>query len=550
MATCGRGVATLLLMAGWSATAAAGTYVDRLEDGTVLLKLGPAYGNTVIETTADELGPVLGGTTPPYSSTTVRVLTHDEGPQGPISGPIAAFKPVWEELTGGTLEVDLVPISELYAQLMLDLGRGQRDYDAAIVAAHFYGDLVAGDYLAPADPLQASGLFPRWSYDDMPPALRNLYGWNGVGYGVLNDADGQVLYYRRDVLNDPVHQAAFKEAVGYDLPVPPQTWQQLLDVARFFAGKNWDSHDSRPDSGIVLHLKQGEQGFYHFQSLSASFAVAPGPTLDRYHNVYWFDPQDMKPLINEPGHVAALELLQQLAATGPADQIGWRLPQAWDYFLRGKAVFMFSFGDLGALCQDERRSLVKGNCAVAMLPGSSRYWDRETGAWVEPAEPNRVGNTTGGSWHGVVLKRSSDQEATFSFLSLMAIRPVTMWAVQTGWTGINPGFRYQMLPPDGEARLADWIKAGWNRADVEDYLQAFQATFNAPTMLPHLRIRGTAEYWAALDAELAAALGGRKTAQQALDATAAAWEGITDRLGREQQRDAQQQAIGYGPGRS
>ena len=550
MATSGLGVATLLLVAGWSWTAAAGAYVDRLEDGTVLLKLGPAYGDTVIETSATELGPLLGGATPPYAGATVRLLTHDEGPRGPISGPIAALKPVWEELTGGTLEVDLVPIGDLYAQLMLDLGRGGRDYDAAIVAAHFYGDLIAGDYLAPVDGLQASGNFPRWSYDEMPPALRNLYGWNGVGYGVLNDADGQVLYYRRDVLNDPVQQAAFKEALGYDLPVPPQTWQQLLDVARFFAGKNWDSHDRQPDSGIVLHLKPGEQGFYHFQSLSASFAVSPGPTTDRNHNVYWFDPHDMKPLINEPGHVAALELLQQLAATGPADQIGWRLPQAWDYFLRGKAVFMFSFGDLGALCQDESRSLVKGNCAVAMLPGSNHYWDRENGAWVEPAQPNRVGNTSGGSWHGVVLKRSPDQEAAYSFLSLMALRPVSMWAVETGWTGINPGFRYQMLPPTGESRLADWIKAGWSRADVEDYLQAYQATFTAPTMLPHLRIRGTAEYWAALDAELAAALGGRKTAKQALDATAAAWDGITDRLGREQQRDAHQQAIGYAPGRS
>jgi multiple sugar transport system substrate-binding protein len=544
------GLAAAVLVASWSWGAAAGPHVERLGDGTVLLKLGPAYEDAVIETSVDELGPLLGGDTPPYIGTTVRLLTHDEGPHGPISGPIEALRPVWEELTGGKLEVTLVPISDLYAQLMLDLGHSQEGYDAAVVAAHFYGDLVPGGHLARVDPLMASGRFPRWTYDDMPPALRKLYSWDGVGYGVLNDADGQVLYYRRDVLGDPVHQAAFKEVAGYNLPVPPQTWQQVLDIARFFAGKNWDAHDAQPDSGMVLHLKPGEQGFYHFQSLSASFAVAPGAATDRYHNVYWFDPHDMKPLINEPGHVAALELLQQLAATGPADQIGWRLPQAWEYFLRGKSVLMFSWGDLGALCQDAAHSRVKGNCAVAMLPGSTRYWDRESNQWVEPAEPNRVGNTTGGSWHGVMLNRSANQEAAYSFLSLMAIRPVSMWAVQHGWTGINPGFRYQMLPPTGEARLADYIKAGWNRADVEDYLAAFQATFTAPTMLPHLRIPGTADYWAALDSELAAAMGGRQTAKQALDATAAAWDAITDRLGREQQRDAHQKAIGYQPGPS
>ena len=211
---------------------------------------------------------------------------------------------------------------------------------------------------------------------------------------------------------------------------------------------------------------------------------------------------------------------------------------------------MFTWGDLGALCQDETRSLVKGNCATAPLPGSARFWDREHGVWVEPGEPNRVGNTTGGSWHGVLLAGGQNSEAAYSFLALMAIKPFSLWAVQHGWTGINPGFGFQMLQPQGEARLADYLKAGWDRADLEDYLAAFQQTFTAPTMLPYLRIRGTQAYWSALDTQLAAALGGRKTAQAALDATAAAWNQITDQLGRSQQLQEHQQAITYQPGKS
>jgi hypothetical protein len=142
----------------------------------------------------------------------VRLLTQDEGTHGPISGPIEALRPVWEELTGAKLELGLVPVSELYATMALALARGGDRYDAAVVAAYFYGDLVAGKYLASIDPLMASVKFPRWSYDSMPPALRQLYGWTGVDYGVLNDADGQIFYYRRDVLNDPANQAAFNLA--------------------------------------------------------------------------------------------------------------------------------------------------------------------------------------------------------------------------------------------------------------------------------------------------------------------------------------------------
>ena len=105
----------LLLGSAWTTGLMAGQYVDQLDDGTVLLKLGPAYGNAVIETSRDELGPLLGGGGAPYAGTTVRLLTHDEGPNGPISGPIEALRPVWEELTGGRLELGLVPIGSSFA---------------------------------------------------------------------------------------------------------------------------------------------------------------------------------------------------------------------------------------------------------------------------------------------------------------------------------------------------------------------------------------------------------------------------------------------------
>ncbi len=530
---------------GAASAGVAGQYVDWLDDGTVLLKLGPQYGNAVLETSRAELGTDFGPDQKPFDGVTVTLLTQNEGPQGAISGPIEALRPVWEELTGGKLELALVPVTDLYAATMLDLEQGTGRYDAMVVGAFFYGDLVAGNYIVPVDPFMASGKYPRWSYDSMPPALRTLYHWGDVGYGVLNDADGQILYYRRDILNDPKWQTAFQKATGHAMAVPPKTWQQLLEISQFFAGKDWDHHDSQADEGTVLHLKIGEQGHYHFQSLSASFAITPGDKVDRYHNVYWFDPTDMRPLINSPGHVAALEFLQQLNDTGPVEQIGWRLPQAWEYFLRGKAVFMYTWGDLGALCQDETRSNVKGNCAATVLPSSDKYWDMEKKAWVETALPRFVGNTVGGSWHGVVSALSKHQDAAYSFLALMATKPVSLWNGENGWTGVDPGFYYQFPKPEGSARIADYVKAGWNTADVTDYLNAFYRNYTAPTMLTYLRIRGTQEYWSELDSEVGAVLGARKSAKAALDDTAAAWEAITDRLGRDEQLKAYRAAIGY-----
>jgi multiple sugar transport system substrate-binding protein len=378
----------------------------------------------------------------------------------------------------------------------------------------------------------------------MPASLQNIYTWDGVGYGVLNDADGQILYYRRDLLNDPEHQQAFEAQFGYAMPVPPNTLQQLKDIAQYFDGKPL-GENGEPISGVVLHLKVREQGLYHFTTLATSFAMTPGPELTRTNNVYWFDPVDMTPLINSPGHVAALEYLKELAQYGPAAQVSWSLGEAWDYFLRGNAVFNFSYGDVAPLAQDETRSSIKGKIGSAILPASDTYWDMAQQKFITTEEVRKVGNVTGGSWHGVVSALGDAPDAAYSFLALMAMKPMSKWLATYGWNGVDPGYDYQFLEPVGEAKLEDYLQAGWNEQDVTEYLQAYHENFNAPTMLPYLRLTGTQEYYDVLDSNLSAAMSGAKSAKEALDDTAAAWERITDRLGRDEQFQAYQAAIGW-----
>jgi multiple sugar transport system substrate-binding protein len=537
------------LCLGFAASAAMAQdtpHVKWHSDGTVDLITDPDYGVT-IHTSQAELGTEFGPGKQPFKGTTISVTVNSGGPKGGISGPLYEYRPIWEELSGGKVNIVELPFAEHYTKMMLDLRNGTGTYDAFMVGAFWYGDIIVPGYALPVDDMNKSGKYPKWSYDDMPTSLRNLYTWEGTGYGVMNDADGQVLYYRRDALTDPKWQAEFKKQFNYDLPVPPKTWQQVLDISNFFNGKNWDSTDADPDSGMVLHLKVGEQGHYHFQSLSASFAITPGDKLDRYHNVYWFDPTDMTPLINSPGHVKALEFLQQLQKTGPAAEVGWSLGEAWDYFLRGKSVFVFSWGDVGGLCEDPVRSKIKGKCASAMLPSSTEYWDMEKKQFVHTDNPQPVGNTTGGSWHGVISAFSKNPEATYSFLSLMAIKPILKIDATIGWDGVDPGYKFQMLKPEGDATLEDYTSAGWDPQDVKDYLQAYYQTFNAKTMLPYLRITGTFEYWDILDKNLSAVMSGQMTAKEALDKTAESWQQVTDRLGRDKQLKAYQEAIGYKP---
>src|SRR4051812_25336922 len=89
----------LMVLAGWALVSAAqaGEHVDWFDDGTVLLKLGPAYGGAVIETSRDQLGSLFSGPDArPFAGATVHVLSQDNGPHGAISGPLTAFAPIFE----------------------------------------------------------------------------------------------------------------------------------------------------------------------------------------------------------------------------------------------------------------------------------------------------------------------------------------------------------------------------------------------------------------------------------------------------------------------
>ena len=190
-------------LALFAVSASAGQYVDWKDDGSVILKLGEAYNNAQIQTSREELGSAFGPDKQPFKDVTITVTVNGAGPKGGISGPLYQFRPIWEELSGGKVNIVELPFAEHYTKMMLDLRNGTGQYDAFMVGAFWYGDIVPAGYGYGIDDLMKSGKYPQWSYDDFPPSLKALYTWGGVGYGIRNDADGQVLYYRSDVLADP-----------------------------------------------------------------------------------------------------------------------------------------------------------------------------------------------------------------------------------------------------------------------------------------------------------------------------------------------------------
>jgi len=468
----------------------------------------------------------------PFAGQHVTVLMVKEA----NAGTLGELKPEFEAATGATLDLVQVTHQELFPNFMSDLTNGVGKYDAAYAGAWWLGELVAGHYLVACDKYYNDPRFPKWDIDQVLPAPRNLLSYAGRKYMVGNDHDGQVMYYRRDLLTDAQHRDAFAKAYGYPLGVPT-TWAQFRDVAEYFNGKDLNA-DGQPDHGLTMHLKVGAQGMFHFMSFSAPFVIGPNN-----RNLYWFNPNTMAPLIASPGHVRALEALVELVRFGPRDMLSWDLGKSWDLFLSGRAALAFTWGDLGALAQDEG-SKVRGKIGAAPMPGTPAYYDPAAGRWIETPKANVVGNTTGGSWAGVISRYSKAPEATYYLFALMATKEKSQVYAVRGWDGIDPGRRFHFLPPDGTGRAETYLRAGWNESDVRDYLHAYYENFSNPLQFPYLRIPGAFSYWQALDVHLAEAVSGQLGAEAALQAAAVDFEEITLRLGRDAQRRAYRESLG------
>jgi multiple sugar transport system substrate-binding protein len=497
--------------------------------------------------------PVNAADKKPFEGVTINVGVLGAGMKGAISSALYKWREDWENMTGAKLNIIEVPIAQIREKILTDLTTGAGGFDGFDGPVWLMGDLVKGDYLVPIDQWINDPRFPKWHPEDVVEPQRPIHFWKGVRYLASNDYDCHTLIYRKDILTDPKWQAAFKQEKGYAYSVPPRTWEELADIAEFFNGKDWNG-DGKPDHGISQSWKKGEQAMWHFFSLASAYMIVPGATFGKVadaSNSYWFDPADMRPLINEPGFVRAMEMAVRLYKAGSPAQSGWGLGEMWGDYLAGNAIFNYGYGDHGALCQEQDRSKVKGKNGFSILPGTKEVWNAANKQWVKMQEPNLVVNTIGPSWSIFIFKQSKHPEVVYHLAAFHAQRDVHFWNVTHGYTGINVGTYTEFLNTHkehpGQATIEDWVKAGWDKGDAEEYENAFYENyFLGKVWLPNLRIPGTFQYVDALDEHLQEAITGQASPKEALDRTASDWNDITEQLGKDQQLQYFRDDVGFG----
>jgi multiple sugar transport system substrate-binding protein len=445
---------------------------------------------------------------------------------GPVGEPNKILGKPWEQATGAKIQVIEYPIGDLFNKIRSALVVGEYIGDLFDIASLWGGDLMGGGYCEPVP----AAVKAKLNLPDVLPALRHYLSWGGIQYGVPMDGDYTFLNYRKDLLGNPQYQATFKSQMGYAMPVPPRTWKEYLDVAKFFQGLGLKQNGQRV-YGEILNMAHKSAGFWIYLSHAAAYSKYPGDP------AFFFDPDTMEPLIPNPGFVRALqEWKLEGTKYGPPGMITYGQGDERGGMVAGRAALNYEWADMGTLSYGPG-SVIDHKLGFALMPGSHEVYNRKTKSWHTFKQVSYAPYLAFGGWIQVVPKNSQQKEAAWDFATFMGTQPRETQNCVLAGSGVNPN-RFSVLN-DVQA----WIKAGFDRTSAMNYLEVIKETVNHPNHIIDMRIPGQADYQDALEVATAAALAGQMTPQQALQQAATQWDAITDRLGRAKQKLLYKQSL-------
>jgi len=251
--------------------------------------------------------------------------------------------------TGITVNFVEVPYQGVFDKLTAEIASGTSNYDVATI------DVVwNAAFASHVDDL--SDLFTDAVKADIPPALLADAKVGGKMIAMPAWANAEIVFYRKDLWEDPTNQAAFKQQYGYDL-APPANWQQWRDMAKFFTKDGMFGTD-------VIGATSEE---WMAEVLQAG---SPGVILDDAGQV----------ILDNQAHIDALEnyrapLCKDKSAPDNALEINWG--EAQNLFYQGQTAMMKFWAHAYKMTPEDSKiagkvgvaPMIAGPAGIAGIPG-------------------------------------------------------------------------------------------------------------------------------------------------------------------------------------
>ena len=432
------------------------------------------------------------------------------------------FLKPWEKYTGAKINwIDLAQ-ADYNARLQQSIATGTVDFDILQAGAPFEGD-ICGKKL--------TSEMPGWVADQIDLAdyvgyLQAPTGtWDGKTYRISIDGDCHNFNYRTDYFENEELAKAWKDEGHSGNWEVPTTWQKVTEVSKFLKGK---THAGFPAYGYLdVQKGWGGFGFYFLGSIATAYAKHPDSP------AFLFEPDTMKPMVNNPAWVRAIQDTLDRRDCQPPDQINADPGvTGFNQFLAGTGSMVSWWGDVGSNANTSDESLVAGNVGFDILPGSDDVYNWQTGKWETLSSgPNYAPNMAYIGWGLYCMKTidsdSAKRKAAWSAAAHIGGKEVSLWMSMYP-SGFQP---YR----NSHFNINEWTGAGYSEAFASDYLASEADSYNHPNAAIEPRIPGIFQYYSIAEDELSKIYAGQMDAQTGADNIAAAWDKITDQIGRDSQ---------------
>lgn len=404
--------------------------------------------------------------------------------------------PMWQELTGIEVEVIEKPFDEIFPTMVQEHIAGTGAIDVLQVVPLWMADCVNQGMVEPLQPF-IDQYMNKADLDDFHPLYRDLMNYGGQIYGLFDDGDTLIGYYRADWFEDPANMAEFKEKTGKDLG-PPATWEDYDAIQEFFtekgAGQYWGGASQRLPA-------QSNHWF------SQEFRVRGGK---------FFEAETMQATLDSQAGIDTLTRMVASNKTMPPGVESWDFVAVLTAWLQGQlAMVGCTWPPYGRFSEEYGKgtkqmewvppSTISGNVKYFVMPGG----------WSQQAS-------------GFTLSVSADsknKEAAYLFIQWMNSPTISLQRCMLPYSLRDP---YRLSHYASEEYRSKWPNAGL-------YLDTLKAS--ADKALLDLIMPGAHDFEVAMDNVWGAAQGGADPAQALADGNKA-FNDIVERGGLEDMKAA------------
>jgi multiple sugar transport system substrate-binding protein len=396
------------------------------------------------------------------AGSTVNVLFIE--PHAGASEQLAAG---FQELTGATVNVTLVPYDQVEQRALEDVRSGTGAFDVFDTWYVSVGALAAAGAIERLDGLAVT---PEVDSRDFIPSIYDPYSLFDRGrYALPFDGDAHVLFHNTEIL----------ERNGLQ---PPQTWDEYAEAVR------------------QITEAESENGVYGAAVMAQSAPIIIVSTfanrLAGFGGGTFLDDAG-RPTINTDSAVSAAQSLLDVAPFALPTPTEVAFDQALPAFLGGQVAFVEFWTDLGVLAEDPEQSRIQGKWGVTRLPIGGR------------ATASRAALNAG--FGMAVSTASPNKDLARRFVTYATSRETNLELITTTGSGIDPT-RLSTVRDPSYVSFAPQVQEAATAA--LDGALAWPTSQQAPELLQTLA-----------DA-LSTMLLDERDPQQTMDEVQSQWEGI------------------------